>query len=79
MGLRGAGRMAEPTTTMLTLDRACDLVERMLRSSGRRVALGCPVVDAVLPEGRLHVVTPDITGGHGRLHVGNTTDVDGVF
>jgi pilus assembly protein CpaF len=38
-----------------------DLVERMLQSSGRRVDLSSPFVDA-LPDGsRLHVVRPDIT------------------
>ena len=37
-----------------------DLVERMLQSSGRRVDLSSPFVDASLPDGsRLHVVIPD--------------------
>jgi len=39
-----------------------ELVERMLRSTGRRVDLSSPFVDASLPDGsRLHVVIPDIT------------------
>ncbi|MCU1580199.1 MAG: CpaF family protein [Rhodoglobus sp.] len=39
-----------------------DLVERMLQSSGRRVDLSSPFVDASLPDGsRLHVVIPDVT------------------
>ena len=39
-----------------------DLVEKMLKSSGRRVDLSAPFVDAMLPDGsRLHVVIPDIT------------------
>jgi pilus assembly protein CpaF len=54
--------VAELTTTLLTHDEVRDLVERMLRSSGRRVDLSSPFVDAVLPDGsRLHVVIPDIT------------------
>lgn len=41
-----------------------DLVERMLQSTGRRVDLSSPFVDASLPDGsRLHVVIPDITRG----------------
>ncbi len=39
-----------------------DLVERMLQTSGRRVDLSSPFVDATLPDGsRLHVVIPDVT------------------
>src|SRR5699024_222944 len=39
-----------------------DLVERMLRLSGRRLDLSSPFVDATLAGGeRLHVVIPDIT------------------
>ncbi len=56
------GGIAELTTTMLTGGEVRDLVERMLKSSGRRVDLSSPFVDAVLPDGsRLHVVIPDIT------------------
>jgi pilus assembly protein CpaF len=56
-----AGR-SELTTTMLRADELRDLVERMLKSSGRRVDLSTPFVDAMLPDGsRLHVVIPDIT------------------
>ena len=40
----------ELTTTILTADEVRDLVERMLRSSGRRVDLSSPFVDAVLPD-----------------------------
>jgi pilus assembly protein CpaF len=37
-------------------------VEKMLKSSGRRVDLSTPFVDAMMPDGsRLHVVIPDIT------------------
>ena len=53
---------SELTTTVLTADEVRDLVEKMLKSSGRRVDLSTPFVDAMLPDGsRLHVVIPDIT------------------
>jgi pilus assembly protein CpaF len=53
---------AELTTTILTADQVRDLVERMLKASGRRVDLSSPFVDAMLSDGsRLHVVIPDIT------------------
>jgi pilus assembly protein CpaF len=56
------GGTAELTNTILTADEVRDLVERMLKSSGRRVDLSSPFVDATLPGGsRLHVVIPDIT------------------
>jgi pilus assembly protein CpaF len=56
------GGTAELTNTILTADEVRDLVERMLKSSGRRVDLSSPFVDATLPDGsRLHVVIPDIT------------------
>jgi pilus assembly protein CpaF len=52
----------ELTTTILGADEVRDLVEKMLKSSGRRVDLSTPFVDAMLPDGsRLHVVIPDIT------------------
>lgn len=61
---------AELTTTILTADEVRDLVERMLRSSGRRVDLSSPFVDATLPDGsRLHVVIPDITRDHWHINV----------
>jgi pilus assembly protein CpaF len=54
--------VAELTTTILTHDEVRDLVERMLKLSGRRVDLSSPFVDATLPDGsRLHVVIPDVT------------------
>jgi pilus assembly protein CpaF len=53
---------SELTTTILREDQVKDLVERMLKSSGRRVDLSSPFVDAMLPDGsRLHVVIPDVT------------------
>ncbi len=62
--------VAELTTTILTDDEVRDLVERMLKSSGRRVDLSSPFVDAVLPDGsRLHVVIPDITREHWLVNI----------
>ena len=62
--------VAELTTTLLTRDEVRDLVERMLKSSGRRVDLSSPFVDAVLPDGsRLHVVLPDISREHWFLNI----------
>ena len=62
--------VSELTNTILTADGVRDLVERMLKSSGRRVDLSTPFVDAVLPDGsRLHVVIPDITRRHWAVNV----------
>ena len=56
---------SELTTVILTSDEVADLVERMLRLSGRRLDLSTPFVDAQLPDGsRLHVVIPSITRRH---------------
>jgi pilus assembly protein CpaF len=53
---------AELTTTILTEEQVRDLVEQMLKVSGRRLDLSSPFVDAALPGGeRLHVVIPDVT------------------
>jgi pilus assembly protein CpaF len=53
---------SELTTTILDHGQIRDLVERMLRASGRRLDLSSPFVDASLPGGeRVHVVIPDIT------------------
>jgi type IV secretory pathway ATPase VirB11/archaellum biosynthesis ATPase len=54
----------ELTTTILTAAEVRDLVERMLKTSGRRVNVSSPFVDAMLPSGhRLHVVLDGITRG----------------
>jgi len=54
--------VSELTAVTLTSVEVRDLVERMLQSSGRRVDLSSPFVDASLADGsRLHVVIPDIT------------------
>ena len=60
----------ELTTTILSGDQVRDLVERMLKSSGRRIDLSSPFVDATLPDGsRLHVAIPDITREHWAVNV----------
>ena len=57
------GGVAHRAPLTLTDSAVRDLVERMLQSSGRRVDLSQPFVDASLPDGgRLHVAIPD-TGG----------------
>lgn len=62
--------VAELTGIRLTDIEVRDLVERMLQSSGRRVDLSSPFVDASLPDGsRLHVVIPDVTRHHWAVNV----------
>jgi len=71
------GGIAELTTTILTADEVRDLVERMLRSSGRRVDLSSPFVDATLQDGsRLHVVIPDITKDHWHVNIRKFVNYD---
>lgn len=54
--------VAQRVPLALTDAAVRDLVERMLQSTGRRVDLSQPFVDASLPDGsRLHCVIPDIT------------------
>ena len=61
---------SELTTVILTADQVADLVERMLRTSGRRIDLSTPFVDAMLPDGsRLHVVIPAITQRHWAVNI----------
>ncbi|HEV2890570.1 MAG TPA: ATPase, T2SS/T4P/T4SS family [Frankiaceae bacterium] len=61
---------SELTNTILTEGQVQDLVEKMLKSSGRRVDLSTPFVDAMLPDGsRLHVVIPDITRRHWSVNI----------
>jgi pilus assembly protein CpaF len=60
----------ELTGVELTDGEVRDLVERMLQSSGRRVDLSSPFVDASLPDGsRLHCVIPDVTQKHWAVNV----------
>jgi pilus assembly protein CpaF len=61
---------SELTTVVLSSDDVRDLVERMLKPSGRRLDLSSPFVDALLPDGsRLHAVIPDITREHLSLNI----------
>ena len=61
---------SELTTVVLSEVQVHDLVERMLRTSGRRVDVSQPFVDALLPDGsRLHVVIPDVTRRHWAVNV----------
>lgn len=60
----------ELTTTILSTAQVQELVERMLKSSGRRVDLSQPFVDATLPEGhRLHVVLNGISRGFSAVNI----------
>jgi len=61
---------SELTTTILAPGELADLVERMLRTSGRRIDMSTPFVDATMPDGsRLHVVIPDITRRHMAVNI----------
>lgn len=60
----------ELTTTILSLQEVRDLVERMLKTSDRRVDLSSPFVDAMLPSGhRLHVVLEGISRGFSAVNI----------
>lgn len=62
--------VTERVDARLTDDQVRTLVERMLQSTGRRVDLASPFVDASLPDGsRLHVVIPDVTRQHWAVNV----------
>jgi len=62
--------VAELTSLVLTETTVHELVERMLQSSGRRVDLSSPFVDASLPDGsRVHVTIPDITSRHWAVNI----------
>jgi pilus assembly protein CpaF len=75
--INGPGRVfiartgrSELTTIILSDAEVRDLVEKMLKTSGRRVDLSTPFVDAMLPDGsRLHVVIPDITRVHWSVNI----------
>ncbi len=61
---------SELTALSLTDQQVRDLVEKMLKSSGRRLDLSSPFVDASLPDGsRLHVVIPDVTRKHWSVNI----------
>src|SRR6266540_127431 len=60
----------ELTNLMLTSAQVQELTERMLKSSGRRIDISQPFVDAMLPEGhRLHVVLEGISRGFSAVNI----------
>ena len=60
----------ELTNLVLTTAQVQELVERMLKSSGRRIDISRPFVDAMLPEGhRLHVVLEGISRGFSAVNI----------
>ncbi|WP_101523806.1 CpaF family protein [Nocardioides houyundeii] len=60
----------ELTNLVLTRTQVTELVERMLKSSGRRIDLSMPFVDAMLPQGhRLHVVLEGISRGFTAVNI----------
>ncbi|CAB4335001.1 unannotated protein [freshwater metagenome] len=61
---------SELTNVILDESQVRSLVERMLATSGRRVDLSNPFVDATLPDGsRLHVAIPDVTRKHWSVNI----------
>lgn len=64
------GGRHELTSTILSAAQVQELVERMLKSSGRRVDVSQPFVDAMLPDGhRLHVVLEGIARGFSAVNI----------
>jgi pilus assembly protein CpaF len=60
----------ELTSVILTSAQVRELVERMLSSSGRRLDVSQPFVDAMLPGGhRLHVVLEGISRGFSAVNI----------
>lgn len=61
---------SELTTIVLSDAEVRGIVERMLVSSGRRLDMSTPFVDALLPDGsRLHVVIPSVTRAHWAINI----------
>ena len=64
------GGRSELTTTILESQELEQIIERLLRASGRRLDLSSPFVDAQLRGGeRLHVVIPPITAGKWAVNI----------
>ncbi|MEN9342979.1 MAG: hypothetical protein RIR24_566 [Actinomycetota bacterium] len=62
--------LSERVFLSLSADEIADLVERMLRHSGRRLDRSSPFVDAALADGsRLHVIIPDIAREHWSINI----------
>ena len=64
------GGKHELTSTILSSAQVSELVERMLKASGRRIDVSQPFVDAMLPDGhRLHVVLEGISRGFSAVNI----------
>ncbi|KQV75844.1 pilus assembly protein CpaF [Aeromicrobium sp. Root344] len=64
------GGRHELTSLILSAEQVRELVERMLSSSGRRLDISQPFVDAMLPGGhRLHVVLDGISRGFAAVNI----------
>src|SRR5215218_8173757 len=64
------GGRHELTNTILSKEEVLELVERMLKQSGRRLDLSSPFVDARLPGGhRLHVVLEGISSDFSAVNI----------
>jgi pilus assembly protein CpaF len=64
------GGRHELTNTILSAEAVLELVERMLKQSGRRLDLSSPFVDARLPGGhRLHVVLEGISSDFSAVNI----------
>lgn len=62
--------ISELTNLLLSSQEVKNIVERMLSTTGRRVDISSPFVDATLTDGsRLHVVIPDITREHWSVNI----------
>lgn len=58
------------TNIVVAQQELSEIVERMLRASGRRLDLSSPFVDATLQDGsRLHVAIPDVTRSHWAVNI----------
>lgn len=61
---------SELTPLVLSTDQVRSIVERMLVTSGRRLDLSTPFVDALMPDGsRLHVVIPPVAQRHWSVNI----------
>lgn len=61
---------SELTNVVLTDEQIQHVVEQLMRTSGRRLDLSSPFVDASLPSGaRLHVAIPDVTRKHWAVNI----------
>lgn len=66
----GKNGVPELTATVIAEAELRDLVDRMLLSTGRRLDVSSPFVDASLPDGsRLHVVIPDISRRYPAINI----------